>query len=52
MVGEFMGKCVVCGKKAEKGITKNGKFFCCADCLKQFVDPKKPDTKGNVCEFC
>lgn len=47
-----MEKCIVCQKTVEKGITKDGKFFCCADCVKQFKDPKKPDTKKEICEFC
>ena len=47
-----MEKCVVCDKEKENGITKSGKFFCCADCLKQYEDEHKSDTKNNVCEFC
>lgn len=47
-----MEKCVVCGKKTDKFIKKGGKAFCCTDCLKQFEDKNKPDTKSNVCEFC
>ena len=47
-----MDKCLVCEKEAENGITKNGKFFCCAKCVTQFEDEHKPDIKDNVCEFC
>ncbi|MBI4044274.1 MAG: hypothetical protein HY392_01030 [Candidatus Diapherotrites archaeon] len=48
-----MAKCVVCGKKCgDKSIRKGGKDFCCVDCLKQYEDKNKPDTKANVCEFC
>jgi len=48
-----MVNCVVCNKECdEKNIEKGGKTFCCADCLKQFEDEHKSDTKNNVCEFC
>ena len=43
----------MCGKKlGDKKIRKGGKEFCCADCVKQFEDKNKSDTKDNVCEFC
>jgi len=47
-----MPKCMVCGKIVEKGISKGANFFCCTDCLKQFEDPRKPNTKDDICEFC
>lgn len=52
MEGKNMGKCFVCGKATNMGITKGEKFFCCAEHAKQFEDPKKPDQNKEICEFC
>lgn len=47
-----MTKCNVCGKDAEGKIFEKGKFFCCKNCLEQYKNEAKNDTKPNVCEFC
>jgi len=44
--------CDVCHKNSAKCIYKNGKKFCCGECVKHFEDENKPDEKSEVCEFC
>ena len=53
MFGLFKKKDAICGMKEEndKGIAKNGEWFCSKDCLSKYEKqlPKKDSHQGHSC---
>ena len=45
-------RCAQCGKELpENSIRKDGKDFCCAECVAKYDEGHKAGSHG-VCEFC
>ena len=45
------GKCTQCGKVTDHCILRQGKKFCCMECVKKYA-AGHPSKNTNVCEFC